>query len=63
MRRSMRIFKNLHGNYKKLIANNISMKKDIESINNSQQEINTISEWKNTVKGIKNSLNETGPNK
>ena len=35
------------------------MKKDIETISKSQEEMkNTISEWKNTVEGIKSRLDE-----
>ena len=35
------------------------MKKDIEAINKSQEEMkNTISEWKNTVEGMKSRLGE-----
>ena len=35
------------------------MKKEIETINKSQEEMkNTISEWKNTVEGMKSRLDE-----
>ena len=47
------------GNYNELTANNINMKKKIETINKGQEEIkNTISELKNTVEGIKSRLDE-----
>ena len=40
----------LHGNYNKLTANYINMKKEIETTNKGQEEMkNTISELKNTV--------------
>ena len=45
--------KKLQGSYKELTMNYISMKKDIETINKSQEEMkNTISELNNTVEGI-----------
>ena len=44
--------------YNELTANYINMKKEIETINKSQQEMNTISELKNTVEGIKSRLDE-----
>ena len=34
------------------------MKKEIETINKGQEEMNTISELKNTVEGIKSRLDE-----
>ena len=47
------------GNYNKLTANYINMKKEIETINKGQEEMkNTISELKNTVEGMKNRLDE-----
>ena len=56
---SLKITKKLQGIYEELIANYISMKKDIETINKGQEEMkNTISELKNTVEGIKNMIDE-----
>ena len=52
-------YQKLQGNDNELIANYINMKKEIETINKSQEEMkNTISEWKNTVEGIKSRLDE-----
>ena len=46
-------------NYNELTANNINMKKEIETTNKGQEEMkNTISELKNTVEGIKSRLDE-----
>ena len=46
-------------NPKRLTANNINMKKEIETINKGQEEMkNTISELKNTVEGMKSRLDE-----
>ena len=45
-------YQNLQGNCNELIANYINMKKEIETINKGQEEMNnTISELKNTVEG------------
>ena len=42
-----------------LTANYLNMKKEIETINKSQEEMkNTISELKNTVEGMKSRLDE-----
>ena len=47
-------YQKLQGNYNELTAKNINMKKEIETINKSQEEMmNTISELKNTVEGTK----------
>ena len=44
------IYQKLQGNYNDITANCINMKKEIETINKSQEEVkNTISELKNTV--------------
>ena len=47
-------YQNLQGSYEEHTTNYISMKKDIGTINKSQEEMkNTISEMKNTVEEIK----------
>ena len=47
-------YQKIQGNYNELTAKNINMKKEIETINKSQEEMmNTISELKNTVEGTK----------
>ena len=52
-------YQKLQGNSKELISNYINMKKDIKTINKSQEELkNTISELKTTVGGIKSRLDE-----
>ena len=49
----------IQGKYKELTSNYISMKKDIETINMSQEKMkNTISEVKNILQGIKSRLDE-----
>ena len=46
-------YQKLQGNYNALTENYINMKKEIGTINKGQEEMkNTISELKNTVKGI-----------
>ena len=53
-------YQKLQGNCNELIANYINMKKKVEIINKSQEEMkNTISELNSTVQGIKSRLNET----
>ena len=53
-------YQKLQGNYNELTANHINMKKEIETINNGQEEMkDTISELKNrAVEGIKSRLDE-----
>ena len=52
-------YKVLQGTYNDLTVNYISMKKDIGSIDKSEEEIkNTISELENTAEGSKSSLVE-----
>ena len=52
-------YQKLQGNYNEHIANYINMKKEIETINKSQEKMkNTISELKNTVEGMKSRLDE-----
>ena len=47
-------YQKLQGMYNELTANYINMKKEIETINKSQEEMKIrISELKNTVEGIK----------
>ena len=43
----------LQGSYKELTVNYTSKKKNIETINKSQQEMRNTTEMKNTVEGIK----------
>ena len=50
-------YQKLQGSYNELTANNINMKKEIETINKGQEEMNkTILELKNTVEGMKTGL-------
>ena len=62
MRKLMELTENyqkLQGNNNDFTVNYINMKKEIETINKSQEEMkNTISELKNTVEGMKSRLNE-----
>ena len=52
-------YQNLQGSYEEHTTNYISMKKDIGTINKSQEEMkNTISGLKDTVEGIKSRLDE-----
>ena len=52
-------YQKLQGNYNEHTANCINMKKEIETINKGQEEMNkTISELQNTVEGIKSRFDE-----
>ena len=49
----------LQGNYNEITANYINVKKEIESIKQSQEDMdNTIFEFKNTAEGINSRLDE-----
>ena len=53
-------YKELHGYYKESIVKNTNMRKDIEIIDKSQEEMkDTIFEMENTLEGIKTRLDDT----